>query len=82
MAPSHGAVEKASAADPPYDPAEIIARVGSERIQACEVLPMITARPVSTAVTMMTVHIRFRLQTMLASGQVAVDVTDEPAQRV
>lgn len=32
---------KASPADPPYDPAEILARVGSERIQACEVLPMI-----------------------------------------
>ncbi len=34
-------VEKKSAADPPYDPAEILARVGAERIQACEVLPMI-----------------------------------------
>lgn len=32
---------KKSPADPPYDPAEILAHVGSERIQACEVLPMI-----------------------------------------
>ncbi|MEX0675693.1 MAG: hypothetical protein WD063_01375, partial [Pirellulales bacterium] len=32
---------KKSPADPPYDPAEILARVASERIQACEVLPMI-----------------------------------------
>jgi hypothetical protein len=42
-------VEKTSAADPPYDPAEIIARVGSERIQACEVLPMIN-RAINNAV--------------------------------
>jgi hypothetical protein len=35
-----GAVKK-SPADPPYDPAEMMARIGTERIQACEVLPMI-----------------------------------------
>jgi hypothetical protein len=40
---------KASAADPPYDPAEILARVGTERIQACEVLPMIN-RAINKAV--------------------------------
>jgi hypothetical protein len=34
-------MEKKSPADPPYDPAEIIARIGAERVQACEVLPMI-----------------------------------------
>lgn len=34
-------VAKASPSDPPYDPAEIIARVGAERLQACEMLPMI-----------------------------------------
>jgi hypothetical protein len=39
--PSVSAAAKKSPADPPYDPAEIMARVGSERIQACEVLPMI-----------------------------------------
>jgi PPIC-type PPIASE domain len=39
--PPRGAASKESPADPPYDPAEILARVGSERIQACEVLPMI-----------------------------------------
>ncbi len=32
---------KASPADPPYDPAEIVAHVGSEVIQASEVLPSI-----------------------------------------
>ncbi len=40
---------KASPADPPYDPAEILARVGSERVQACEVLPMIN-RAINNAV--------------------------------
>ena len=39
--PPRGAAPKESPADPPYDPAEILARVGSERIQACEVLPMV-----------------------------------------
>jgi parvulin-like peptidyl-prolyl isomerase len=40
---------KKSPADPPYDPAEILARVGSERIQACEVLPMVN-RAINKAV--------------------------------
>jgi hypothetical protein len=31
---------------------------------------------------MMTVHMRFRLQTMRPPGQLAVDATDEPAQRM
>ncbi len=38
---SHSTTAKTSPADPPYDPAEIIARVGAERVQACEMLPMI-----------------------------------------
>jgi hypothetical protein len=40
IAPPPG-ITKTSPADPPYDPAEIIARVGAERVQACEMLPMI-----------------------------------------
>lgn len=40
---------KKSPADPPYDPAEIIARVGAERLQACEMLPMIN-RAIQNAV--------------------------------
>jgi hypothetical protein len=39
--PQPSAALKKSPADPPYDPAEILAGVGSERIQGCEVLPMI-----------------------------------------
>jgi parvulin-like peptidyl-prolyl isomerase len=39
--PQPSAPVKKSPADPPYDPAEILAGVGAERIQACEVLPMI-----------------------------------------
>ncbi len=35
------AVPRKSPADPPYDPVEIVAHVGSEVIQASEVLPMI-----------------------------------------
>jgi hypothetical protein len=41
---------KASPADPPYDPAEIVAHVGSEVIQASEVLPNIN-EAVSKVVT-------------------------------
>jgi hypothetical protein len=47
--PSASSVPKKSPADPPYDPAEILARVGSERIQACEVLPMVN-RAINKAV--------------------------------
>ena len=36
-------------ADPPYDPADIVAIVGSERIQACEVLPCINQMIMSAA---------------------------------
>ncbi len=39
--PPSAQMTKKSPADPPYDPAEILARVGSERIQACEMLPMV-----------------------------------------
>jgi len=46
---SQPTVAKASPADPPYDPAEIIARVGAERVQACEMLPMIN-RAINNAV--------------------------------
>lgn len=42
-------VTKASPSDAPYDPAEIIARVGAERVQACEMLPMIN-RAIQNAV--------------------------------
>jgi hypothetical protein len=49
VAAAGAAKVKKSPADPPYDPAEIIARVGSERIQACEMLPMIN-RAIQNAV--------------------------------
>lgn len=49
VATAVGTAAKKSPADPPYDPAEIIARVGSERIQACEMLPMIN-RAINNAV--------------------------------
>ncbi|REK12879.1 MAG: hypothetical protein DWQ37_09620 [Planctomycetota bacterium] len=36
-----GTAPRRDPAEPPYDPAEMMARIGPERIQACEVLPMI-----------------------------------------
>ena len=39
--PTAPSPSKKSPADAPYDPAEILARIGAERVQACEVLPMI-----------------------------------------